>query len=37
MGKSLFGHMSDKKLLRLVDSKTVGDGIVILAYELAIE
>ena len=31
-GKRLFGDMSDKKQLRLVDSKTVGDGIAILIY-----
>ncbi len=34
-GKRLFGDMSDKKHLRLVDSKTVGDGIAILIYEPA--
>ncbi len=32
-GKRLFGDMGDKKRLRLKDSKTVGDGIVILIYE----
>jgi dihydrofolate reductase len=32
-GKRLFGETSDKKRLRLVDSKVVGDGIVILIYE----
>ena len=32
-GKRLFGDTSDKKGLRLVDSKTVGDGIAILVYE----
>ncbi len=32
-GKRLFGDTSDKKRLRLVDSKTVGDGIPILTYE----
>ena len=31
-GKRLFGETSDKKPLRLVDSKTVGDGVVILVY-----
>ena len=36
-GKRLFGHVSDKKHLRLVDSKTVGGGITILIYEPAIE
>jgi dihydrofolate reductase len=32
-GKRLFGETSDKKRLRLTDSKTVGDGIAILIYE----
>jgi dihydrofolate reductase len=31
-GKRLFGDTSDKKRLRLEDSKTVGDGVVILRY-----
>ena len=34
-GKRLFGDTSDKKGLRLADSKTVGDGIAILIYEPA--
>ncbi len=34
-GKRLFGETSDKKRLRLADSKTVGDGIVILIYRSA--
>jgi dihydrofolate reductase len=34
-GKRLFGDTSDKKRLRLVDSKTVGDGVAILTYEPA--
>jgi dihydrofolate reductase len=34
-GKHLFGETSDKKLLRLVDSKTVGDGVAILTYQPA--
>ena len=34
-GKRLFGDRSDKKRLRLAVSKTVGDGIAILIYELA--
>src|SRR5205809_3975863 len=34
-GKRLFGEMSDKKPLRLKDSKTVGDGVTILVYEPA--
>jgi dihydrofolate reductase len=33
-GKRLFGDTSDKKPLRLVDSKMVGDGVAILVYEL---
>ena len=34
-GKRLFGDTSDKKPLRLVDSKTVGDGVAILVYRAA--
>ena len=34
-GKRLFGDTSDKKPLRLVDSKTVGDGVAILIYQRA--
>jgi dihydrofolate reductase len=34
-GKRLFGETSDKKRLKLTDSKTVGDGVAILTYELA--
>ncbi len=32
-GKRLFGETSDKKPLRLVDSKVVGDGVAILIYQ----
>jgi dihydrofolate reductase len=32
-GKRIFGETSDKKPLRLADSKTVGDGVSILVYE----
>lgn len=32
-GKRLFGDTSDKKRLRLADSKTVGDGVVILIFQ----
>jgi len=32
-GKRLFGETSDKKRLRLTDSRTVGDGIAVLFYE----
>ncbi|MGH2807448.1 MAG: dihydrofolate reductase family protein [Actinomycetota bacterium] len=31
-GKRLFGSTTDKKTMRLVDSKTVGDGVSILIY-----
>jgi dihydrofolate reductase len=31
-GKRLFGETSDKKRLRLVDSKVVGDGVAIVVY-----
>jgi dihydrofolate reductase len=34
-GKRLFGDTSEKKPLRLVDSKTVGDGVVILVLRPA--
>ena len=34
-GRRLYGETSDKKRLRLRDSKTVGDGIAILIYEPA--
>jgi dihydrofolate reductase len=34
-GKRLFDGLSDKKRLRLVDSKVVGDGVAILTYEPA--
>jgi dihydrofolate reductase len=36
-GKRLFGETSDKKPLRLVDSKVVGDGVAIVIYEPAAE
>jgi dihydrofolate reductase len=32
-GKRLFGETSDKKPLKLADSKTVGDGVAILVYQ----
>jgi dihydrofolate reductase len=35
IGKRLFGETSDKKPLRLVDSKVVGDGVVILVFQPA--
>jgi dihydrofolate reductase len=34
-GKRLFGETSDKKAFQLVDSKVVGDGVVILTYKPA--
>jgi dihydrofolate reductase len=34
-GKRLFGETSEKKPLRLVDSKVVGDGVVILIFQPA--
>jgi len=33
-GKRLFGETSDRKPLRLLDTKTIGDGLVFLTYEL---
>jgi dihydrofolate reductase len=36
-GKRLFTETSDKKPLRLVDSKIVGDGVAILIYQPATE
>jgi dihydrofolate reductase len=32
-GERLFGELPDKKEVRLVDTKTIGDGIAILTYE----
>jgi len=34
-GFRVFGEYSDRKVMRLVESKTVGDGIVVLVYERA--
>ena len=34
-GKRLFGETTDKKPMRHVDSKVVGDGVMILTYERA--
>jgi dihydrofolate reductase len=36
-GKRLFGETSDKKRLRLADSRTVGDGVAILIYDSAVQ
>jgi dihydrofolate reductase len=33
-GERLFGETSDQKPMRLVDTKTIGDGLVSLTYEL---
>ena len=35
-GKRLFGETSDRRPLRLADSKIVGDGVAILIYEPAV-
>ena len=32
-GERLFGETSDKKPLRLVDARTLGDGVAVLTYE----
>jgi hypothetical protein len=34
-GFRVFGEYSDRKTMKLVESKTVGDGIVVLIYERA--
>ena len=34
-GERLFGETSDKKPMRLVDTRTIGDGVAILTYETA--
>jgi len=31
-GKKLFGDLTDRKPMHLVESKTVGDGVAILIY-----
>jgi dihydrofolate reductase len=36
-GERLFGETSDKKPMRLVDTKTIGHGLVFLTYELVRE
>jgi dihydrofolate reductase len=36
-GKRLFGETTDKKSMRLVDSKVVGDGVAILVYQPSAE
>lgn len=32
-GERLFGQTSDKKPMRLVDTKTIGDGLAFLTYQ----
>jgi dihydrofolate reductase len=34
-GERLFGETSDKKPMRLVETKTIGDGLAFLTYEVA--
>jgi dihydrofolate reductase len=36
-GERLFDETSDKKPMRLVEAKTIGDGLVFLAYEFVRE
>ena len=36
-GERLFGETSDKKPMRLLDTKTIGDGLAFLTYELVRE
>jgi dihydrofolate reductase len=36
-GERLFGETSDKKPMRLVDVKTIGDGLAFLTYKLALD
>ena len=36
-GERLFGETSDKKPMRLVDTKTIGDGLAFLTYEMVRE
>ena len=36
-GERLFGETSDKKPMRLLDNRTVGDGLAFLTYELVRE
>jgi dihydrofolate reductase len=36
-GERLFGETSDKKPMRLIDTKTIGDGLLFLAYEFVRE
>ena len=36
-GERLFGETSDKTSLRLLDTRTVGDGLAFLSYEIVRE
>jgi dihydrofolate reductase len=33
-GERLFGEMTDKKPMRLINTRTVGDGLILLTYEM---
>jgi dihydrofolate reductase len=33
-GQRLFGETADKKAMRLLDARTIGDGLVYLTYEM---
>jgi dihydrofolate reductase len=33
-GERLFGEMRNKKPMRLIDTRTVGDGLIFLTYEM---
>jgi hypothetical protein len=36
-GERFFGETSDKRPMRLIDTETIGDGLVFLTYEFARE
>ena len=36
-GERLFGETSDKKPMRLLDARTIGDGLAFLTYEIVRE
>jgi dihydrofolate reductase len=36
-GKRLFGETSDKKSMRLLDTRSIGDGLAFLTYEVVVE
>ena len=36
-GERLFGETSDQKPMRLLDTRTIGDGLAYLSYELVRE